>query len=180
MHHPTWVTQEGMLPETEWASTSRTKTKASTENKCVGRYICKRSYFPCYVSRNTHCNKVYRNLGDLFDPFINSYYSDDHCFQQDNDPRHTSRSAQQHFEDKGIKWWRTPASSPDLNPIELVWGSLKQHLRTEVKPRTIEELKTGIRNFWGTLTPQVCQRYIGHLRKVIPRVIEEKGGPSGY
>ena len=89
-------------------------------------------------------------------PFINSYNSDNHCVQQDNDPKHTSRWAQQYFEDKGIKCWQTPASSPDLNPIELVWGSLKQYLRTEVKPHTTEELKTSIRNFLGTLIPQVC------------------------
>ena len=41
--------------------------KASTKNKCVGKYICKRGYFPC--SRNTRRNKVHRNLGDVFDPF---------------------------------------------------------------------------------------------------------------
>ena len=61
-----------------------------------------------------------------------------------------------------------------------IWGSLKQYLRTVVEPRTIEELKAGIQKFWQTLTPAVCQRYIAHLRKVIPKVIEENGGPSGY
>ena len=113
-------------------------------------------------------------------PFLDTYYPNNHRFQQDNDPKHTSRWAQQYFEEKAIKWWRTPASSPDLNPIELVWGSLKQYLRSEEKPRTIAELKSGVRRFWGRLTPQVCQRYIRHLKKVIPKVIEEKGGPSGY
>ena len=113
-------------------------------------------------------------------PFLSDHYADGHRFQQDNDPKHTSRWAQNYFEEKGINWWRTPASSPDLNPIELVWGSMKQHLRSTVKPRTIEELKTGIKSYWTTLTPQVCQRYIGHLKKVIPKVIQEQGGPSGY
>ena len=30
------------------------------------------------------------------------------------------------------------------------------------------------------MTPEVCKKYVGHLRKVIPKVIELKGEPSGY
>jgi len=80
----------------------------------------------------------------------------------------------------GINWWRTPPESPDLNPIELVWGSLKQYLRNHFKPKNLSELQEGISTFWQTLTPAVCRRYISHLRKVIPKVITEEGGPSGY
>lgn len=113
-------------------------------------------------------------------PFIDKHFPHEHRFQQDNDPKHTSRWAQAYFQQKGINWWRTPASSPDLNPIENVWGSLKQHLRTNVKPKSIEQLKAGVREYWQILTPAVCQRYVRHLKKVIPKVIQENGGPSGY
>ena len=113
-------------------------------------------------------------------PFIQGHYPDGHRFQQDNDPKHTSRWAKAYFGEKGINWWHTPASSPDLNPIENIWGSMKQYLRTHVKPRTIEQLKVGIKQFWQTLTPGVCRRYVSHMKKVIPKVIEEGGGPSGY
>ena len=44
----------------------------------------------------------------------------------------------------------------------------------------LEELKQWIQQFWMSLTPDVCQRYIGHLHKVIPKVIEVGGNPSGY
>ena len=46
---------------------------------------------------------------------------------QDNDPKHTSRYA------KHINWWKTPASSPDLNPIENVWHTMKEYLRSDYK-----------------------------------------------
>ena len=113
-------------------------------------------------------------------PFIETHYPSNHRFQQDNDPKHTSRWAQNYFEEKQINWWKTPASSPDLNPIENVWGSMKNYLRTNVKPKNLRELKDGIKEFWLTLTPSVCKKYIGHLKKVVPKVIEEDGGPSGY
>ena len=59
-------------------------------------------------------------------PFIEGHYPDRHRFQQDNDPKHTSRWAQDHFIQKGIKWWKTLPSSPDLNPIKIVRPCLWQ------------------------------------------------------
>ena len=44
-------------------------------------------------------------------PFIPQNYPAEHRFQQDNDPKHTSRWAQRYFEEKQINWWRTPPSS---------------------------------------------------------------------
>ena len=113
-------------------------------------------------------------------PFITKYFPDGHRLQQDNDPKHNSNHVKKFFEDKHINWWKTPPESPDFNPIENVWGSLKQFLRSTYKPSNIEELKAGIQQFWLTLTPEVCKKYIGHLHKVIPKVIAVQGNPSGY
>lgn len=94
--------------------------------------------------------------------------------------QHTSRYAQRFMEVNGVRWWRTPPESPDLNPIELIWHELKEYIRGKVKPATKEELVGGIRAFWKTVTPEKCAKYINHLRKVIPKVVELKGGPTGY
>lgn len=103
-----------------------------------------------------------------------------HRFQQDNDPKHTSRYAQEYFRRKRINWWRTPPESPDLNPIENVWGSMITYLRTECKPRNLCELKNGILSFWRKMTPNVCKKYVGHIHKVIDKVIQVNGELSGY
>lgn len=114
-------------------------------------------------------------------PLINDKFSTgSHRFQQDNDPKHTSHYAQEYLRSKNINWWKTPPESPDLNPIENVWGSLKQFLRKEYKPQNLDDLKCGIRLFWRRMTPSVCQNYIAHVQKVMIKVIEVNGEPSGY
>ena len=100
-----------------------------------------------------------------------------YLFMQDNDPKHTSRRARDFFAENGIEWWKTPPESPDLNPIENLWHELKEYMRREVKPRNKEDLLTGITAFWKTVK---CRKYIGHLKKVIPKVIEVAGAASGH
>ena len=79
-----------------------------------------------------------------------------------------------------VKYWPTPAESPDLNPIEMVWHELKHHLRKHVKPKNKEELVKGITDFWATMTVEKCQKYIKHLGKVIPIIVTRNGRASGH
>ena len=49
------------------------------------------------------------------------------------------------------------------------------------KVKTLKsELVDGIVQFWETVSVEKCRKYIRHLRKVIPRVIELEGGATGY
>ena len=113
-------------------------------------------------------------------PFVEEVYPDSHRFMQDNDPKHTSRLANEFFQSSNINWWKTPPESPDTNPIENLWHELKEYLRREVKPKIKQELIDGIQDFWRTVTVAKCTKYIRHLRKVIPRVIELEGAATGY
>ena len=113
-------------------------------------------------------------------PFPRSKLPVSHRLMQDNDPKHTSRLVKGFMETEGVNWWKTPPESPDCNPIENMWHELKEYLRREVKPKTKDELVSGIREFWATVSVTKCRKYIGHLKKVLPRVIELNGGPTGY
>ena len=79
-----------------------------------------------------------------------------------------------------INWWKTPAESPDLNPIENVWASLKYYLRNQYKPTNLETLEQGIKKFWKLMTPEHCAKYISHLNKVMPVVVLKQGDASGF
>lgn len=113
-------------------------------------------------------------------PFLDDVYPSGHRLMMDNDPKHTSNRVSQYLEEKRINWWHTPAESPDLNPIENMWHELKEYIRREVKPSGKEELIEGIEKFWETVDVAKCQKYIRHLRKVVPKVVECNGGPTGY
>ena len=83
-------------------------------------------------------------------PFLTTVLPD-HRFTQDNDPKHTSKYAKEWMANQDINWWKTPAESPDMNPIENLWHELKEYLRREIKPKTKDELVAGIQEFWKTV-----------------------------
>ena len=117
-------------------------------------------------------------------PFVRSKFPRHHKFQMDNDPKHTSNYVRNFLQTKGVYWWKTPAESPDLNPVEKVWGSMKNFLRNvhfrKLENRNLVGLKEGIKKFWKSLTPKTCQKYINHINKVIPIVIQNRGEASGH
>ena len=113
-------------------------------------------------------------------PFVHEVFPDGHRFMQDNDPKHNSKVGKDFLVASNINWWRTPPESPDLNPIENLWHELKEYLRREIKPKTKEELIRGIEVFWGSVSGEKCQKYIRHLHRVIPKVIELGGAATGY
>ena len=113
-------------------------------------------------------------------PFLRNVYPTGHRVMQDNDPKHTSNRVADFLQAEGVNWWKTPPESPDCNPIENLWHELKEFMRREVKPTGKQQLIDGVAQFWETVDVAKCQKYIKHLKKVLPRIIEFGGGPTGY
>ncbi|KAL0194626.1 hypothetical protein M9458_008198 [Cirrhinus mrigala] len=96
-----------------------------------------------------------------------------------NNRRRQKRLASTWFKDHGIPVLNWPANSPDLNPIENLWGIVKRKMRY-ARPNNAEELKATIRATWALITPEQYHRLIDSMPRRIAAVIQAKGAPTKY
>ena len=111
--------------------------------------------------------------------FIKSNFPEHHRLHMDNVPAHTVIKTRIFIKENSINHYKTPAQSPDLMPIELVWHDFKRYLIVEVKPDNSEELMDGIEKFWKDIvTIKYCYSKINHLNRVMNNIILLNGKPT--
>ena len=103
----------------------------------------------------------------------------DIVLHQDNDPKHTSKLCKGTLDRLGIKWIKSPANSSDLNPIELLWHSMKDYTRKKFCTDNLV-FKYAVTEWADTINPEICQNYINKLKEVMAKVIKNEGGWSNF
>ncbi len=100
-------------------------------------------------------------------------------FQHDNDPKHTSKATVGFLKKNRVKVIQWPSMSPDLNPIEHLWGILKRKVEHH-SPSSIQSLKEVILEEWKKIDLAKCRQLVHSMPRRLGAVIKNHGGHTKY
>ena len=101
-------------------------------------------------------------------------------FQQDLAPPHSARSTTEFLANKNISVLEWPGNSPDLNPIEHVWGYLAQKLDGLPMATTNNMLWEQVQAAWHTIPVSYLRQLYRSMPRRISAVLESEGGFTSY
>jgi hypothetical protein len=100
-------------------------------------------------------------------------------FQQDNDPKHTSKLCKNYLQSKidngTLRTLEWPSQSPDLNPLELIWDEIDRQVQKQ-KPTSKAALLEIVNALWRDLTPEKLLKCVDRMPRLLKAVIEAEGG----
>ena len=137
-------------------------------------------------------NLLEKSLLPLIDEengLIEQLLGDGHLiFQQDNAPIHTSAKTTHFMKQNGLRTLPWPANSPDLNPIEELWHTLKRRIWAKWRQRrssihktvTSEDLENLTQEAWKSLEPNPLRALVESMPKRVENLICVQGGHLKY
>ncbi len=134
----------------------------------------------CFLKSTVNAAIYQEILEHFMLPSADKLYGDaDFIFQQDLAPAHTAKGTKSWFNDHGVTVLDWPANSPDLNPIENLWGIVKRKMR-DTRPNNADDLKATVKATWASIPPQQCHKLITSMPRRIEAVIKAKGASTKY
>ena len=98
-------------------------------------------------------------------------------FQHDSALCHSAKKVKKVLQKNGIKVLKWSGNSPDLNPIENLWGIIKNKLRSK-DCKTVNKLIEAIISVWyhDDKIAKGCQKLISSMPKRVKKVLKNKEG----
>lgn len=100
-------------------------------------------------------------------------------FYQDNDPKHKALISQTWLIYNCPHVMETPPQSPDINPIENLWGELEKRIR-KFQISNKNDLKAHLQRKWSLIPPSFTEKLVQSMPNRLREVIHNKGYPTRY
>ena len=99
-------------------------------------------------------------------------------FQYDNDFKHTKKTTAllKRLRVKVMDW---PSMSPDLNPIEHLWGILMRKVEV-CKVSNIHQLRDVVLAEWKSIPVATCEALVNSMPRRVKAVLDNDGGLTKY
>lgn len=134
--------------------------------------------FISHRMKSLHYQRVLRNC---LMPFYRLHPRNGFVFMQDNAPIHVSRSTRAWLGARNVPLLEWPACSPDLNPIENLWGIIVRRIYANNRQYpTVEALKDAIWQSWIEIDQEITDNLVLSMDNRLFQVINRNGGPTDY
>lgn len=134
-----------------------------------------------FIETSMTASKYISLLEKALLPFGDQIHHNDYIFQQDNAPCHAANKTHEWFEENGITCMDWPSLSPDLNPIENVWGEMARQVYADGRQfEDINELKSKIIEVWNNISLEYLQKLVDSMKYRMFKLALSKGGSIDY
>ena len=114
-------------------------------------------------------------------PYARGVFGENFVWQHDNAPAHKSHVVTNFLDEAEVTVLPWPATSPNLNPIENCWDSLKRAVYSlDPLPQNLRELATSLPQAWRDLDQNFINRLVESMPRRLESVIQARGCSTSY
>ena len=114
-------------------------------------------------------------------PYFHRFHDASLTFMHDNAAVHASRATKDWFVAAKIPVLDWPAISPDMNPIENIWGIMAREVYADGKHyENIRELENAVKCSWNNVSDNIIKNLLASMPKRMAQVYKNNRNVCDY
>lgn len=150
----------------------------------VWGYMTSRGLGICHRIRGRFNTQAYIHiLQNVMLPSVNNIFQQENfIYQHDNCPVHTARRVSDWIRENNISLLPWPSRSPDINPIENVWGYIVKEINknNDFHLQNSDDLWNKIEETWNTYNLHHAQMLVASMPRRLNLLVEKNGAALKY